>query len=268
MPELPEVEIASRNLSAWTAGRVIVAAHTPDLARFEGDASDLAGRRVKSWRRVGKYLVAELEDGLAVLSHLGMTGQWIADAPPERGHQRVVLVLDGPGPRTVSLIDPRRFGWTWILRSSEVAGHPRLVDLGPDPLSDDLDVERFRSAVDQGRTALKSRLMNQRVIAGLGNIAISEIGWRARVHPHRTCGSIGSEEWARLWSATREHLEYVLEVEDGEEIEYQSSAGAKNPFVCYGREGEPCSRCSTLLDRLTLSGRVTFYCPTCQEEAP
>jgi formamidopyrimidine-DNA glycosylase len=268
VPELPEVEIASRNLSRWMNGRFVTTVLTPDTARFEGEAASLIGHRFLSWRRVGKYLVGELDGGSAVISHLGMTGQWVANAPETRAHQRVVFTLDGDGPRTVSLVDPRRFGWTWIVRSNEVATHPRLVDLGPDPLAEGFDVDLFRGAVGQGTTLLKSRLMNQRVISGLGNIAISEIGWRARVHPHGSCASILPPQWESLWAATLDHLRYVLEVEDEEEIDYQSSAGAKNPFLCYGREGAPCSRCDTPFARQNLSGRVTFYCPTCQEPPP
>ncbi len=265
MPELPEVEIASKNLNRWMSGRVLRSAQTPDTARFEGEVSSLNGRRFLSWRRVGKYLVGELDGGDAVISHLGMTGQWVANASQDRPHQRVVFVLDGEGPRTVSLVDPRRFGWTSIVRSSEVESDPRLVDLGPDPLAPDFNVERLRTAVGQGATPLKSRLMNQRVIAGLGNIALSEIGWRAQVHPHRSCASILSGEWEALHAATLEHLRYVLETEEDEEIEYQSSAGAKNPFLCYGRGGAPCSRCEAPYERQSLSGRVTYYCPQCQE---
>lgn len=265
MPELPEVEIASRNLRRWTDGRTVSSARTPDPARFEGEVSSLVGRRFLSWRRIGKYLVGELDDEWAVISHLGMTGQWVADATEARAHQRVVLTLDGPGPKTLSLVDPRRFGWTWIVRSSEVESHPRLVGLGPDPLAEGFLADSFRTSVGQGLAPLKSRLMNQRVIAGLGNIAISEIGWRAQVHPHRSCASILPEQWESLWSATLEHLRYVLEVEVDEEIDYLSSAGAKNPFLCYGREGAPCSRCETTLRRQSVSGRPTFFCPRCQE---
>lgn len=268
MPELPEVEIASRNLTAWTAGRTLRRVETPDTARFEGDAELLTGLQFTGWTRTGKYLVGELAGGVALLSHLGMTGQWIADAPRERRHQRVIFVLEGPGPRTVSLVDPRRFGWTWITRGDELPHHPRLVGLGVDPLDPSFSPPRLREAVGQGGTPLKSRLMNQRVVAGLGNIAVSELGWRAGVHLHRACDSLSRVEWIRLWEATRDHLSYVLEVEDGDEIEYQSSAGAKNPFLCYGRAGEPCARCSTPLERDTLSGRVTFYCPQCQELNP
>jgi formamidopyrimidine-DNA glycosylase len=265
LPELPEVEIACRNLGRWTEGRLIIRVETPDTARFEGDGAALEGARVLRWRRVGKYLVADLEGDRSVLSHLGMTGQWVANAPPDRSHQRVILHFEGPGPERISLVDPRRFGWTWILATADVKGHPRLSGLGPDPLGPTFSVQALRSAVGGGRSALKTRLMNQRVLAGLGNIAISEIGWRAAIHPHRTCASLRDDQWARLHGAIMDHLRFVLDAEESEEIVYLGYAGAVNPFLCYGREGAPCSRCQTPIARAALAKRATFYCPSCQE---
>jgi formamidopyrimidine-DNA glycosylase len=238
---------------------------TPDTARLEGDVGVLEGAEVLRWRRLGKYLIADLSGGLSVLSHLGMTGQWVADAPEDRPHQRVVFHLDGAGPGRISLVDPRRFGWTWILATVELADHPRLAGLGPDPLDPAFGVQALRSAVGEGRSALKTRLMNQRVLAGLGNIALSEIGWRASVHPHRPCASLTDGEWHSLHGAIGDHLRYVLDAEDGEEIVYLGYAGAVNPFLCYGREGAPCSRCQTPIVRDALAKRATFFCPTCQE---
>jgi len=107
--------------------------------------------------------------------------------------------------------------------------------------------------------------MNQRVIAGLGNIAVSEVGWRAGVHPHRPCASIEDEEWSSLRGAIVDHIHYVLEVDAGDEIVYLSRADAENPFQCYGRRGEPCPRCSAAFERATLAGRATYFCPLCQE---
>ena len=173
MPELPEVEIQRRLLSEATANARLRSIELPDTARFEGNPSDLEGRLLKGWHRRGKYLVADFGTW-SLLSHLGMTGQWILDAAAERPHKRVILRFDNQ--RTISLIDPRRFGWNWILETSAVDQHPRLASLGLDPLDEGVDAEALAKAVEPRRTALKKRLMDQKVVAGLGNIALSEIG--------------------------------------------------------------------------------------------
>ena len=126
MPELPEVEIQRRHLEAATAGAVVARLERPDTARFEGDPEDLCGQRITAWRRRGKYLIAECGPW-RMLSHLGMTGQWIVDAAPGRAHARVILSMDNG--HSITLIDPRRFGWTWILPTEELADHPRLASL-------------------------------------------------------------------------------------------------------------------------------------------
>jgi formamidopyrimidine-DNA glycosylase len=261
MPELPEVEIQRRLLTNATAGTLLNRVERLDTARFEGDPTLLAGLTISAWQRRGKYLIAECGSH-ALLSHLGMTGQWIVDAAPGRAHARVVLHFDNG--KTATLIDPRRFGWTWIVPSHALAAHPRLSVLGLDPLDPTLTPDALREAVGVRRTALKNRLMDQRVIAGLGNIALSEIGWRARVHPHLPCREVSLDAWPRLIDAMREHIAYVLDIEDGDEIVYLGYEGAVNPFVCYGRLDEPCPRCQSTFDKGVLAGRATYWCPSCQ----
>ena len=114
------------------------------------------------------------------------------------------------------------------------------------------------------RTALKNRLMDQSVVAGLGNIALSEIGWRAQVHPHTPCREVPEDGWRRLVEATCAHIDYVLAVEEGDEIVYLGYEGAVNPFRCYGRAGEPCPRCAQPFEKGALAGRATYWCPKCE----
>jgi len=261
MPELPEVEIQRRLLDTATRGATLVKLERPDLARFEGDPADLVSHRVVSWGRRGKYLMADF-GAWSLLSHLGMTGQWIVDAPTDRAHRRVVLRFDSG--RSLTLIDPRRFGWTWIVASQELANHPRLVSLGLDPLAHTWTADNLREAVGPRRPALKNRLMDQKVVAGLGNIALSEIGWRARVHPHVPCRAVAPDAWQRLVEATQQHIDYVLDAEGGDEIVYLGYEGAVNPFRCYGRAGEPCPRCKATFTKGAIGGRATYRCPTCQ----
>ena len=263
MPELPEVEIQQRMLQEACRSTQLVRLELRDKARFEGDASNLEGKTIVGWRRRGKYLIAELGEW-SLLSHLGMTGQWILNAAPERKHQRIVLHLSNGN--HIGLIDQRRFGWTWIVPSVEVDTHPRLAAMGIEPLSQSFDADALKKAVGQGKRALKQRLLDQKVIAGLGNIAISDLCWRAKVHPHRSCASITSSEWTRLSTSILDHIHYVLEVEQGEEIVYLGYEGAVNPFLCYGRADEPCPRCEARFLKGVLSGRATYWCPSCQPE--
>ena len=261
MPELPEVEIQRRHLEAVTAGAVVSSLERLDTARFEDEPEDLCGQRLTGWRRRGKYLIADC-GSWAMLSHLGMTGQWIVDPALGRPHTRVILTMDN-GHR-IGLVDPRRFGWTWILPSDAVDAHPRLASLGLDPLSPAFTPDGLEAAVGQRRTALKNRLMDQSVVAGLGNIALSEIGWRAQLHPHTPCRAVPPEGWARLVEATRAHIDYVLAVEEGDEIVYLGYEGAVNPFLCYGRAGEACPRCSAPFEKGAIGGRATYWCPSCE----
>ena len=227
----------------------------------------LTGRLVESVERHGKFLVFSLDDGHKMVAHLGMSGRFSVadDLEPTVRHTHFVARLDDD--TQIRFVDPRTFGFVAVYDEDEL-GRSGLARLGPDAWDGPPDVSELRMALAARTAPIKALLLDQRALAGLGNIAISEIGWRACVHPHRSCASIRPVEWEALWSATREHLNYVLEVEDEEEIVYLSSAGAKNPFLCYGRAGEPCSRCETPFQRQNLSNRVTFYCPRCQESAP
>ena len=142
--------------------------------------------------------------------------------------------------------------------------HTRWSRLGPDCLDEEWTGERMRQACGTGRQTVKDRLMNQGVIAGLGNIALVEMGFRAKVHPHRLTNALTSVEWDQLAEAMNEHIGYVLQVEDGDEIHYQSEKKGTNPFLCYGRASQPCSWCETPFERTVHRGRPTFFCPTCQ----
>lgn len=263
MPELPEVEIARRNLQAWTTGARLVDLDVADPARFDAQVplEALRGRVIGGWGRRGKYLLGALGDATLV-SHLGMTGKWVAlGGSGARAHVRVTCATDRA---VVGLVDPRRFGHTWVLPADHVDAHPRLASLGPDALTEPLAPEALAARVGRSKTALKSRLLNQKVIAGLGNIAVVEVAWRAKIHPHTPCSALSPRRWEPLAAAILAHLEYVLEVEEGPEIVYLGDRGATNPFLVYGREDQPCPRCETPIARSVLSGRPTFSCPSCQ----
>ena len=261
MPELPEVEIQRRMLNRASQGQTLLSVEPVDSVRFEGDPSLVEGGRIKAWRRRGKYLICETEGG-ALLSHLGMTGQWILNAPKDRRHQRVRLHFSAGD--QVALVDPRRFGWTWITPLDDLATHPRLISMGPEPLEPSFDADALKRALGLKKSKLKTRLLDQKVIAGLGNIAVSDLCWRAEVHPHRSCATLSTRDHERITEAIKDHVRYVIEVEAGDEITYLGYEGAVNPFLCYGRKDEPCPRCGTPFLKGELSGRATYWCPKCQ----
>jgi formamidopyrimidine-DNA glycosylase len=265
MPELPEVEINRRNLERWTLGRTVVGLRTPDNARFDGPASALMGARFSGWGRHGKLLHGRLDNGAVLQSHLGMTGQWVADPAPERRGVRVVIDLsDGGRPARIALVDPRRFGHTAIIPEGDPAALRSLARLGPDALLTPLSPSALGDGFAGRRTPLKSRLMDQSLIAGLGNIAVIEIAHRARLHPHVPVRRLATPDLERIVEAIADHIAYVLDAETGDEIAYLGSAGATNPFICYGREGEPCPGCGAPLSRGALGGRPSFWCSQCQ----
>ena len=267
MPELPEVEIASRQLRSWLEGRRVVAAHAEKSRVIRGQASlrfaALAGRRLVGIERVGKWMLLEFDRGEGLVSHLGMTGKWIRRrrGEPKAPHVRATLELaDG---NAVDYRDPRLFGRLVRGKIEELRKLPTLRALGPDPL-DELDVDRLHAQLVRTRRSLKEALMDQRVLAGLGNIYVSESLHRARLDPQRPGTSLSREETGRLAEAIGDSLRAALEDEDSDEPITYVEEGGENIFLVYDREGEPCSTCGTPILRIVQGGRSSFYCPSCQ----
>ena len=265
MPELPEVEFTKRRLNQWTTGRTIDRVEILDPKALVGDGPTLSGRAFRAWERRGKYLVGILDDRRGLLSHLGMTGKWVAAPKADRPHQRLRLCFDDAAqPHSVALIDPRRLGLNWLLDPESVTTHPRLTRLGPDAVGDSLTPSALAQRVGSDHRPLKRRLMDQSVVAGLGNIMVAEMCWRAGIHPHRPCAQVGEDAWVRLHQALRDHVREVLDTEQGEEILYVSAGGGGDGFLCYGRAGQPCGRCGVTLTTGRLDGRTSTWCPDCQ----
>jgi formamidopyrimidine-DNA glycosylase len=193
-----------------------------------------------------------------------MTGKWVANPAPDRAHQHIQLFFDdGKQPACVALIDPRGFGHTEVINSAGLE-HPRIQALGPEPSAPQFCGKYLLKRIGASRAPFKQRLMDQHVVAGLGNIAVFEIAWRVKLHPHTPCANVTLSQWDALVQATRAHIAYILEAEGGDEIIYLGERNAENPFLCYGREGEPCARCETPLTRQVLSNRPSFFCASCQ----
>ncbi|MFM2163345.1 MAG: hypothetical protein RLZZ383_2857 [Pseudomonadota bacterium] len=273
MPELPEVEIARRNLSRWTAGRrvetvwlVDPAVARPRLSTAPRDADPaLADRLVRAtgsvglWRRHGKRLAGDV-GGTTFLCHFGMTGRWVRrrrDDPPSSRSVRLGLGLDdGHG---VWFLDERRFGA--VTPTDDVdAGLKR--GHGPD-CWDDLSEAALAHALAGGRTPLKPALMDQARLAGLGNIHAAEACWRAGLSPYTPCGEV--VEIAKLAEAIHVQLRFALDVTAADDVVYLSDGGGvDNPFAVYGRHGQPCPRCGEAVRREVQAGRSTYGCATCQ----
>ena len=267
MPELPEVETIRAQLAPRLEGRVLerVEILDPRLTRpndlFEV-AEELEGDRVAAVERRGKYLVVRLESGLALLVHLRMTGGFGWEPA---SHERAVIELDD-GTRVVYR-DVRRFG-TWLVLE-DVDVEPYLTAKnGPEPLGPRFTSGWLAAQLGRRRAPLKAVLLDQRVVAGLGNIYADEALWRARIHPLRPAGELDEAELKRLHRAIRAALEAGIARQGATLRDYAApdgSAGSmQHEFKVYGRTGEPCFRCRTPIEKTRAGGRGTWFCPRCQ----
>lgn len=270
MPELPEVETITRGLRARLTGARIAAVEQrrADL-RFpmpERLASRLVGRRVQGFTRRAKYILAALDDGWTLLLHLGMAGRLVLDGPPRGPHEHLTLrFADGTFLR---LVDPRRFGAVDLWPSDRLAEHPLLRGLGIEPLAPEFDAVVLREILRGRRTPLKSALMDQRLVVGIGNIYANEALFRARLSPRRLALTVGAERAARLAEAIRAVLEAAIAKGGTSLRDYVQANGElgsfQNDFLVYDRAGEPCPACGRPIRRIVLAGRASYFCPGCQ----
>jgi formamidopyrimidine-DNA glycosylase len=271
VPELPEVETVRRALEPVLVGRRIDRAEILDARLTRPDdparvAAELEGERVAAVERRGKYLIVRLASGGALLVHLRMTGSFRTGALDEEdAYRRAVLRLDdGAG---VAYRDVRRFG-TWLLLAADELDPYLTTRLGPEPLEDGFTTRVLRERLAGRRAPLKAALLDQRTVAGLGNIYADEALWRARLHPRREAGTLGTAEVRRVHRAVREALEMGVARQGSTLRDYRAPDGTsgsmQDEFKAYGRLGEPCERCGTPIDRIVVGGRGTWYCPRCQ----
>jgi formamidopyrimidine-DNA glycosylase len=274
MPELPEVEIAARNLRRWTRGRSIlrveVDARAGRVFRPEGGARLsrlLTGARFGAVHRRGKNLLVELRKGrgaVGLWSHLGMTGKWLLRRHGEELPRHARLALHLGGGRVLLYVDPRLFGRLRAVRGG-VARFPEVHALGPDPLHDGIDPEALRSRLSRTRRAVKVALLDQAILPGVGNIYASEALFAARIDPRRPARELGAAEVRRIAAAVISSMRRAIRLQEGPEIRYVEEPGAANPFRVYQREGERCPRCRRVeVRRIVQAQRSTFFCPGCQ----
>ena len=267
MPELPEVETIRAQLAPRLEGRALVRVEIldPRLTRpydlFEV-VEEIEGDRVIAVERRGKYLILRLESGLVLLVHLRMTGSF-GFAPTS--HERAVLELDD-GSRLVYR-DVRRFG-TWLVLEGDDAALQLARRNGPEPLGPRFTAEWLAARLAARRAALKAVLLDQRVVAGLGNIYADEALWRAQLSPLRPANDLTPEEVRRVHRAIRAALRKGIERQGSTLRDYAAPDGSsgvmQEEFRVYGREHEPCPRCRTPIAKARVGGRGTWFCPRCQ----
>ncbi len=293
MPELPEVETVRLGLLPFMVGKTIegVEQRRADL-RFplpKDFAARLTGRRIEAMDRRAKYILARLDDGEVLVMHLGMTGRFTVDEangaavtpgvfthPGTEGarHEHIVFHLkDGAA---IRYADARRFGYMALVPEAEMAEHPLFKGLGLEPLGDDFTPAALASALAGAKTPLKAALLDQRRIAGLGNIYVCEALYAARLSPVRLARTIVTKDGrptkrcARLCGAIKQVLTDAVAAGGSSLRDYAHADGSlgrfQHSFKVYGREGKPCpgEDCQGVVKRLVQSGRSTFYCPSCQ----
>ncbi len=274
MPELPEVETVRARLEPVLVGRCLerVEIHDPRLTRpFDpaGVAAELEGERIVAVDRRGKYLIVRFESGRVLLIHLRMTGNllhgsgaWLPHTDP---HRRAVVRLDDGS--DVVYRDVRRFG-TWLLVEPHEL-EPYLVDrVGREPLERSFTTRRLAEALAGRRTPVKAAILDQRRLAGVGNIYADEALWRAHIHPQRPAGELAPVELKALHRGIRTALKAGIKRQGATLRDYRTPDGGsgtmQDEFKAYGREGEPCDRCGTPIEKIRAAGRGTWYCPNCQ----
>ncbi|HBD90470.1 MAG: DNA-formamidopyrimidine glycosylase [Rhodobacteraceae bacterium GWE1_64_9] len=282
MPELPEVETVRRGLAPVMEGQVIAqaAVNRPDL-RWpfpERMAERLTGARVLALRRRSKYILADLSTGETLLVHLGMSGRMLIsgaiigdfhhDHPAPAKHDHVVF--DMAGGARVTFNDARRFGAMDLLPTATAEAHPLLAVLGPEPLGNDFHEAHLIARLAGKGSPIKSALLDQHVVAGLGNIYVCEVLFRAGIHPARLARDLPPAQVAGLVPIIREVLAEAIEAGGSSLRDYRQADGElgyfQHTFRVYGREGQPCTTpgCTADVQRIVQSGRSSFFCPHCQ----
>lgn len=286
MPELPEVETVRRGLAPVLEGARLsrVEARRPDL-RFplpDGFVQRLTGARIDRLDRRAKYLLARLDRGDTLVMHLGMTGRFEIEgadrsrpgkfrltAPTDDKHAHVVFETEDGG--RVTYYDARRFGFMGLIPTDRLDGHPWFAGMGPEPLGGDFNSDHLAAAFKGKSQTIKVSLLDQRTVAGLGNIYVCEALHAAHIHPQKAAGKVSLPRLRGLAEAIREVLQRAIAAGGSTLRDFAASDGAlgyfQHSFCVYGREGEPCPRetCSGVVKRIVQGGRSTFFCPVCQK---
>lgn len=271
MPELPEVETIVNDLRPYLMGRYVVDVSLLDAKilplGLDAFRSLVLGRSISTLKRRAKYIIANIADDLLLVVHLGMTGRLILRANSNKEERFVRLVLHLDNGWHLIYADQRKFGHLEVMTSAEWARRDERI--GPEPLSDAFTVNVLAGLLQAHKGAIKPILLNQRVIAGIGNIYADESLYEARLHPERPSNSLNLEEVRRLHSAISATLARGINNRGTTFSDYRDGQGRpganQNSLAVYRQEGKPCLMCGASIKRLRLAGRSSHYCPVCQE---
>ena len=282
MPELPEVETVRRGLMPAILGQIIFRAdvNRPDLRwPFPNNmAKRLTGARVIALRRRSKYILMDLDRGETLIIHLGMSGRMLisglklgnffTEHPAAEKHDHVVFQMEN-GAR-VTFNDARRFGAMDLATTAEVESHKFLTSLGPEPLGNSFNESYLKGALTGKNSPIKTALLDQRIIAGLGNIYVCEVLYRSKILPTQKAATLSKLAIGKIVPIIREVLEEAISAGGSSLKDFRQTGGElgyfQHSFQVYGREGETCKQkaCKGTIKRITQSGRSSFFCPQCQ----
>ncbi len=282
MPEMPEVETVRRGLTPHLSGSIVsfVDLRRPNL-RFpfpENFEEILIGAKIERIDRRSKYLLFRLSNGYTWMSHLGMTGVWTVGSEGKGKHDHVYFEFDD-GLKTAVYTDHRRFGFMDIFETSNESEQKWLATLGPEPLTEDFTVQVLKSNLHGKRSPIKSALLDQRVVSGLGNIYVSEILFRSKISPIKTAAEVAGKsnrvntKIQRIFENTNQVIAEAIMVGGSTISDFRGVSGESDlgyfaqQFRVFNREGEECIKenCKGKILRIVQSGRSTFYCPKCQK---
>ena len=273
MPELPEVETVRRELEPWLKGRTIQEVALVDAQpgpKYENLLS-AAGQQILDVTRRGKFLILPLSGGQDLIIHLGMTGI-VTPTEPEK-HVRVRLELDRPEDNSKNpalyFQDVRRFGRFLVVPSGDYSTLPTLHQMGPEPLSDDFNDRQFMKALGKSTTPVKTYLLSQKPVSGVGNIYADEALWGAKVHPLTPAKEVPKRQIPLLVVMIKDVLEASIRVQGTTLRDYRTTNGEVGAYLdelkAYGQEETPCARCSTPISKIVVGGRGTHFCSNCQK---
>lgn len=287
MPELPEVETVRAGLAALIVGKQVVSETHDTPKGFPNTESDvrafLIGANITDVRRRAKVLIIDLSAGYSLLIHLKMTGQLVyvgetrfgaghpndslVDALPDKS-TRVTISFEGGA--KLFFNDQRKFGWMKLIPTSEIMNTPFMQKVGPEPLSKEFTAEEFIQRVRRrANTSIKAAILDQSVVAGIGNIYADESLWGAKVHPARKVHTLTDTELSAIYTEARAVMNLSIEKGGSSNRNYVNAEGKKGSYMDFARvfrrEGQACPRCGTTIEKIRVAGRGTHYCPYCQQ---
>lgn len=275
MPELPEIETIKSVIEPQVQGLIIekVTVNRPEVIAYPTAnvfCNLLTGQTISHMERRGKFIILALHSGDHIVLHLRMTGCLLltpADFPEEK-HTHIVLLLSNK--KELRFSDTRRFGRFWLLQNGEADTYSGVDKLGMEPFSPDFTAEYLNARLGKRKKTIKECLLDQSIVAGIGNIYSDEILFAAGIYPARPANSLKPTEWKRLATTIPERLAYFIKVNTITPEEYLETKGQdyrNTPFLqAYGQEGKPCPICGATLCRIVVGGRGSIYCPACQKD--